>query len=88
MGHDDKSREIQSDGRHANAAQPLNDAPDHGGPERYPSTNRDDSIAPDGGGDTAADRNPRPPQGAGDGGPASTNDGRLGPGADPVEGKR
>jgi hypothetical protein len=85
--HDD---EIQSDGRKANAAQPLNAADKNAGAERYPPTKKDDSVEASGerrsfeGGE-----NPQPRQGAGDGGPAqSVNEGRLGPGADPVEGKR
>jgi hypothetical protein len=72
---------IQSKGREANDAQPLNAADDNGGPERYPSARKDDaveSIEP-------KTPNPQPRQGAGD---SSVNEGRLGPGADPVEGKR
>ena len=58
---------IQTGGRESNAAQPLNAAEDHGGPERYPSTDRTDSV----GGerrsfDPAADA-PKARQGAGDG---------------------
>lgn len=82
---DDK---LQTKGRHDNAAQPLNDAPDHGGAERYPATNKDDSVA----GESRAFEakgNPQPRQGAGDDAPPpSTNEGRLGPGGDPAEGKR
>lgn len=57
---------IQSEGREANAAQPLNAAEDHGGAERYPAVRRDDGIE--------APRNPEPRQGAGDGGPPPTRD--------------
>jgi len=57
--NDDK---IQSEGRKANAAQPLNAAPPNAGAERYPPAGKDDGVeAP----------NPRPRQGAGDGGPVS-----------------
>jgi hypothetical protein len=74
---------IQSEGRDANAAQPLNAAPDNKGAERYPKVRQDDAV-------TGEDRafgsdNPEPRQGAGDSSP--TQD-RTGPGADPAEGKR
>ena len=72
---------IQSGGREANAAQPLNAAKDKGGAERYPpgeSRSFDPSAEA-----------PRPRQGAGDGGaPAGGGDGYLGPAGDPAEGKR
>ncbi|MBL8774150.1 MAG: hypothetical protein JNK30_22370 [Phenylobacterium sp.] len=78
---------IQTQGRKDNAALPLNAAPDNAGAERYPSVKKDDSVEPrsfEGGGD-----NPEPRQGAGDGGPGtSANEGRLGRGGDPAEGKR
>lgn len=100
----DENDKIQSEGREGNAAQPLNAADNNGGPERYPSVRQDDAVERTGRGeavtgqssgeqrsfDPAADA-PTPRQGAGDGGaepPASANEGRLGPGADPVEGKR
>lgn len=93
---DDK---IQTQGRKDNAAQPLNDAPDRGGAERYPSTNKDDSVDTSAAGGERRSfegveskdslKNPQPRQGAGDGGPdPSVNQGRMGPGADPAEGKR
>ena len=73
---DDK---LQSQGRKDNAAQPLNAAPDNAGAERYPSVNKDDSVAPQRTGgerrsyESAESKNalenPRPRQGAGDGGP-------------------
>ena len=85
---------VQTAGRAANAAQPLNAAPDNAGAERYPPAGRDDSVERTGrteqvrGEDRAfSPSNPEPRQGAGDG-PASTTDGRMGDGADPVEGKR
>lgn len=81
---------IQSAGRKGNAALPLNVEGDNAGAERYPPARKDDGVEPreartfGAGGD-----NPKPRQGAGDGGPApATNDGRLGPEGDPVEGKR
>lgn len=79
----DKNR-IQTGGRQANAAQPLNAAPDHGGPERYPDVDRTDGVQ----GETRT-FNPSPRRGAGDTScPPSVTDGRLGPGSDPAEGKR
>ncbi len=76
----DKDR-LQTDGRKANAAQPLNVGKDNAGAERYPAVGKDDAVTATG--------NPQPRQGAGDGSaPKSVNDGRLGPGADPAEGKR
>jgi len=57
--NDDK---IQSEGRKDNAARRLNAAEPNAGAERYPPAGRDDAVeAP----------NPRPRQGAGDGGPAA-----------------
>jgi hypothetical protein len=84
-------KNIQSEGRDANGAQPLNASDNKDGPERYPSVRQDDSV--DSGAeqrsfDPSADA-PTPRQGAGDGGaPASANEGRIGPGGDPAEGKR
>ncbi|RAK67437.1 hypothetical protein [Phenylobacterium kunshanense] len=57
----DRERSLQTEGRKENAAQPLDAAKDAGGPERYPQARQDDGLEPP--------RNPRPPQGAGDGGP-------------------
>ena len=75
---DDK---IQSQGREDNAAQHLNSAPDNAGAERYPPTNRDDSVDP---GAAKGERrtferpaNPVPRQGAGDGGPSRESDPTL-----------
>lgn len=79
---------IQSEGRDANAAQPLNASDNKAGAERYPKVRQDDAV-------TAETRsfegpaNPEPPQGAGDTTvPPAANDGRAGPGGDPAEGKR
>ena len=85
--NDDK---IQTAGRKANAAQPLNAAADNGGPERYPPVRQDDAVQTPEEAKTfgSASNNPEPPQGAGDtSAPASTNDGRRGPGGNPAEGK-
>jgi hypothetical protein len=85
--NDDK---IQTGGREANAAQPLNASDNEQGPERYPPVRQDDAVET---GETArsfdtGSNNPEPRQGAGDTTtPSSTNDGRLGPGGDPAEGK-
>ena len=88
---------IQSGGRQENAAQPLNAAGDHGGPERYPAVDQTDAVERTGrieqvpgerrSFDPAADA-PTPRQGAGDTSPEATQEGRLGPEADPAEGKR
>ena len=93
---DDK---IQSEGRKDNAAQHLNSAPDNAGAERYPPTKKDDAIDPVAAGGEQRSfegveskdslENPQPRQGAGDGGPdPSVNQGHMGPGGDPAEGKR
>lgn len=83
---DDK---IQTEGREANAAQPLNEADGNAGAERYPAVRSDDAVEGEDRTFGAGDDNPKPRQGAGDGSPpASANEGRLGPGADPAEGKR
>ena len=77
----DKNR-IQTEGRDANAAQPLNSAKDNRGAERYPAGDEARSF------DRKRD-NPEPRQGAGDSAvPTSANEGRMGPGSDPAEGKR
>jgi hypothetical protein len=73
---------IQSGGREANAAQPLNAAENKGGPERYPPANRTDGVESRSF-DPSADA-PTPRQGAGD----TTARGHMGPGGDPAEGKR
>lgn len=70
---------IQTQGRKDNAARPLNAAPDNAGAERYPATKRDDSVEALGEPRTFDPRNPKPRQGAGDGGPpASAGENRLG----------
>lgn len=79
---------IQTAGRQENAARPLNSAPDHGGAERYPAVDRTDGVQGEPRSFDVAGGGPTPRQGAGDVSPASVNDGRLGPGADPAEGKR
>lgn len=85
MAGDDK---INTEGRRENAAQPLNASENKGGPERYPSVRQDDAVE----GESRSFEstgNPEPRQGAGDTTvPPSANEGRLGPGADPAEGKR
>lgn len=90
----DAAREnrIQSGGRDANAAQPLNAAQDRGGPERYPAVDQTDAVQGARAAresrsfDPSADA-PTPRQGAGDGSSAA-DEGRLGPQGDPAEGKR
>ena len=76
---------IQSGGREANAAQPLNAAEPTGGPERYPSVDQTDAVVGERRSfDPSADA-PTPRQGAGD---SSADAGHLGPRGDPAEGKR
>lgn len=70
--NDDK---IQSKGRKDNAAQPVNAAPDNAGAERYPAVRKDGGV-----------ENPRPRQGAGDGGPDPSLNQSVGTNA--VEGDR
>jgi hypothetical protein len=78
---------INTDGREKNAAQPLNEADDKGGPERYPPVSKDDSVQAGEG--RSFDPGATPRQGAGDGSaPASRQEGNLGPEGDPAEGKR
>lgn len=82
---------IQSGGRDANAAQPLNAAEDKGGPERYPSVDRFDAVERGGGEARSFDPAacaPTPRQGAGDASPEATRRGHEGPQGDPAEGKR
>ena len=85
--NDDK---MQTGGRKANAAQPLNASDNEAGPERYPPVRQDDAVET---GEATrsfdtGSNNPQPRQGAGDtSAPASTSEGRLGPGGDPAEGK-
>jgi hypothetical protein len=90
---------IQSDGRDQNAAQPLNASDNDRGAERYPSVRQDDAVERTGRSgqvtgegersfDPAADA-PTPRQGAGDTtAPRTANEGHMGPGGDPAEGKR
>ncbi|MFL5295574.1 MAG: hypothetical protein ACJ798_04250 [Phenylobacterium sp.] len=83
----------QTAGREANAAQPHQALGEHATPERYPSVRQDDSVESpaDGSGESRSFdpgvNAPTPRQGAGDAS-RSVNEGRLGPEADPVEGKR
>lgn len=83
-------KKIQTEGRDANGAQPLNASTNKGGAERYPSVRQDDSVDPSAEPRSFDPRaNPTPRQGAGDGGaPPSANEGHAGPGGDPAEGKR
>lgn len=89
---------IQSAGRKANDAEPLNAADDNAGPERYPSVRQDDAVERTGrveevtgesrSFDPRADA-PTPRQGAGDTAPETAKqDGFSGSEGDPVEGKR
>ncbi|WP_411287629.1 hypothetical protein [Phenylobacterium sp.] len=82
---EDREDKLQTPGREANAAQPLDAPKDQGGVERYPTVRRDDGVA-------GEKRSFDPPlkQGAGDGSapPKAAADGHLGPGGDPAEGKR
>jgi hypothetical protein len=80
--------EDQTEGRKANAAQPVQASGNDKGAERYPSVRPDDAVEPAPGEARSFDRNPTPRQGAGDDNPASTSDGRLGAGGEPAEGKR
>lgn len=83
-GDDDR---IQSEGRDQNAALPLNASDNKEGAERYPSVRQDDSV--EARSFDPANQNPEPPQGAGDTSvPPSANEGHIGPGGDPAEGKR
>lgn len=85
MAGDDK---INTEGRRENAAQPLNASENKGGPERYPAVRQDDAVEAEPR-SFEKPRNPEPRQGAGDASvPHSANEGRLGPGGDPAEGKR
>jgi hypothetical protein len=82
VANDDK---IQTPGREANDARPLNAADNDGGPERYPSTRRDPAEGRSF--DPRADA-PTPRQGAGDGSAGARQDGFEGPQGDPSEGRR
>jgi hypothetical protein len=65
--NDDK---IQSEGRKDNAAQHLNAAEPNAGAERYPPAGKDDAVESAGGERRTFEgsQNPKPRQGAGDGG--------------------
>ena len=77
---------IQTAGREANAARPLNAARDRGGAERYPKVDQTDAVQAEGRSFDSAVDAPTPRQGAGDG--TAPKEGHLGPGGDPAEGKR
>jgi len=83
---------LQTAGRDDNAAQPLDAAPDHGGPERYPAARRDDAIeGPSEGEPRSFDPKvdaPTPRQGAGDTSSDARQEGFSGAQGDPAEGKR
>ena len=91
---------LQSEGRNDNAAQPLNASDNKSGAERYPSVDQHDAVERTGRDEaTTGERSfePKirnetaPPEDAstdGDDVPPSANEARLGPGGDPVEGKR
>lgn len=98
-GRDDKA--LQTPGRQDNAAQPLNAAERNAGSERYPSVDQHEAVERTGrSGEASGERRsfePKirnetaPPEDAstdGDDVPPSANEGRLGPGGDPAEGKR
>src|SRR5436309_1825809 len=87
VANDDK---IQTGGRKANDATPLNASPDDGGPERYPSVRQDDAVERTGRSEQiGSDDEPRsfdpradaptPKQGAGDGSAAAKQQGFEGP---------
>lgn len=89
---------IQSEGRKDNAAQHVNEAPDNAGAERYPSVKKDDAIDPGAAhgaerrtfeGVESADSVETPETRQDERGPdPSVNQGHMGPGGDPAEGKR
>lgn len=69
--------EVQTPGRKANAAEPLEASGNTGGAERYPSVRKDDAAGAEDRSSAGKPGNPEPPQGAGDGGPApATRDGK------------
>jgi hypothetical protein len=80
----DKDR-IQTAGRKANDALPLNAPKDEGGPERYPSVRQDDAVEArsfDPGVDSGVDPRADAPA------PEPSNAGRVGPDGKPAEGAR
>ena len=84
-----KHEDLQSEGRKANAAEPLDAHPDNAGAERYPEARTSVERPREGRSFDGEGANPEPRQGAGDGGPdPSVNQGHMGPGGDPAEGKR
>jgi len=81
---------LNTQGREANAAQPVDAAPDNRGAERYPPVRQDDAVEPPSERRSfdPATRRPAPRQGTGDSSPAAAQEGYIGPGGDPAEGKR
>ncbi len=80
----------QDKGREDNAAQPPRTMDQDVDPGSYPAARRDESVELEDEGRSFDPRvtAPTPRQGAGDGSPTAVNEGRAGPQADPVEGKR
>jgi hypothetical protein len=83
QNHPANEDKIQTGGRQANAAQPLNASENREGARRH-AVETGEATRTFGGGSG----NPQPRQGAGDPSPRSNNEGNLGPGGDPVEGRR
>ena len=82
---------IQTQGRKDNAAEPIAEGGEKTTPERYPPVAKDDSVQAGGEGRSfeGEGANPEPRQGSGDGGPdPSVNQGHMGSGGDPAEGRR
>ena len=80
---------IQGEGRKDNAAQHVNPGPENAGAERYPSVKKDDAIDTAGGGERRSFEGVESPEPRQDTDPdPSVNQGHMGPGGDPAEGKR
>jgi hypothetical protein len=93
MADERKDEQLQTPGREANAAQPLDAARDKGGPERYPPVRQDDAVERTGLGEQLRSFDPAD-QEAADGRDmaedASRDGGQKGfegPEGDPAEGK-
>jgi hypothetical protein len=82
---------VQTPGRDANAAQPLDAAKNRGGPERYPRVRQDDAVERTGLGEQARSFDRADEADAADNMADASRDGGQkgfeGPQADPVEGK-
>ena len=76
---------IQAGGREANAAQPLNAAPDHGGAERYPRVGQTDGVQGESRSFDPSTDAPTARQASGD--TTEPRPDHLGPAGDPAEGK-